>query len=48
MAGGLAFALIREREDQEAAVLGRTFSWIFAFLHEREDQEAAIHGRTIQ
>jgi len=41
-------ALIRECEDQEATIHGRTFSWIFALLHEREDQEAAILGRSFQ
>jgi hypothetical protein len=39
-------AIIRDREDQEAAIAGRTS--ISAIVPDREDQKAAIPGRTSQ
>ena len=41
-------AFIHERNDQEAAILGRTFGKGGAFIHEREGQEAAVVGGTYQ
>jgi hypothetical protein len=39
-------AFIHEREDQEAAILGRMIGC--AFIRERKSQKAAILGRTFQ
>jgi len=41
-------AIILDRENQEAAVHGRTPDTSSAIIPDREHQEAAVHGRTLQ
>ncbi|HUW53889.1 MAG TPA: DNA mismatch repair protein MutS [Rhodanobacter sp.] len=43
----IAGALFHEREDQKAAIHGRTLQ-SGAIIPDRENQEATIHGRTLQ
>ncbi|WP_395641183.1 hypothetical protein [Rudaea sp.] len=45
---GFVFAIAPDRENQEAAIRGRTLGWFVAIMPDRENQKATIPGRTFQ